>query len=529
MPHSSGGGSHGGGSHGGSHHSSSHGGGGRSSRSTTSKTPFPGARRYRYRRFGRYHYYYSAEKNGKVFHPARLLLGFVYLPFLLPLGGVLLSQSRAFFMPKNSTIVIKDEANVLSDDSALEKSLEAFADKTHITPAVITVNNNVWQNSYSSLEKYAYNRYLDEFDDENHWLIIYSEPQVHTSDFVEWYWEGMQGDNTDAILTTSVTGQFNSDLQRHLEQNEDIAGSIAASFDTATAAAKRPGLRQWASQTAPVLFALAFVCFHAYFMLGLYELKYIGAEPDPDEPDPVPDPTAVNRFTTNDPFAARQQFATMQQSGMQPQFGMQPQQFGAQQPQFGTQPQQFGAQPAVMQPLETPQSAVMQPLEAPQTNAAAQQSFFDTQPGFGTQQSFLNPQPPVMQQAVMQTLEAQQQQMQDAMQSLESITNPAMPTADRFMQLPPEPTLPPQPTYPQSVQSPYPQTPQSAYPQAQAPAYPQTQQPAYPQTQQPAQPQAPAEQEETCPYCGTKHFKGVKYCPGCGIEFTSITGSTPFR
>ena len=105
----------------------------------------------------------------------------------------------------------------------------------------------------------------------------------------------------------------------------------------------------------------------------------------------------------------------------------------------------------------------------------------------------------------MQTLEAQQQQMQDAMQSLESITNPAMPTADRFMQLPPEPTLPPQPTYPQSVQSPY------------------------PQTQQPAQPQDPAAQEEVCPYCGTKHFKGVKYCPGCGIEFTSITGSTPFR
>ncbi len=72
MPHSSGGGHHGGGHHGG-HHSSGGRHGGGSSVPRISQTPYAGARRYRYYRHGRYHYFYTARK-GKVFSPARLLI-----------------------------------------------------------------------------------------------------------------------------------------------------------------------------------------------------------------------------------------------------------------------------------------------------------------------------------------------------------------------------------------------------------------------------------------------------------------------
>ena len=80
-------------------------------------------------------------------------------------------------LPKNydHTIIIKDEANVINDEAALKKELERFRDKTGVTPSVVTVHNETWAN-YGRLEEYAYDRYLREFDDEMHWLIVYSEP-----------------------------------------------------------------------------------------------------------------------------------------------------------------------------------------------------------------------------------------------------------------------------------------------------------------------------------------------------------------
>ena len=32
-----------------------------------------------------------------------------------------------------------------------------------------------------------------------------------------------------------------------------------------------------------------------------------------------------------------------------------------------------------------------------------------------------------------------------------------------------------------------------------------------------------------CPYCGNQHFKGIKYCPGCGIELPSHSAEDLFR
>lgn len=173
MPRSSGGGSRGGGSRGGGSRSRSHGGRHRSGSSIPPirLTPYPGARRYRYYRGGRYHYFYTA-RQGKVFSPARLVLGFVYIPFLLPIGASLLASVSQYVVKNDAPIVIKDEANLLEDDSGLENALSEFYEKTNITPAIITVNNESWQNNYSSLEDYAYDRYLIEFTDEMHCVFV---------------------------------------------------------------------------------------------------------------------------------------------------------------------------------------------------------------------------------------------------------------------------------------------------------------------------------------------------------------------
>lgn len=459
MPHSSGGGSHGGGGHSGG----SHGGGSRgSSRPSISSSPYPGARRYRYYRHGRYHYFYTS-RSGRIFHPARLLIGLIYLPFLIPMGLGLASTFKSH-MVVDRNIIIKDEANVLTDEAALNQSLSRFLDKTRITPAVITVNNDEWQGSYSDLEQYAYDRYLSEFDDENHWLIIYSQPEIHNSDFIEWYWEGMQGDNTDPVLTTTVTGKFNTDFQQRLEQNGDVSESLAASFDIATGAAKQQGPLPPFSTVAPFLGALAFLCFHGYFMIGLNELKYLKAEPDPDAPDPIPDFAAGTRYSPSDPSGMHQQYGTQQGFGSQPQYGTQ-QRYGSQ-PQFGAQ-QGYGSQPQF-----------------------GTQQGYGSQPQFGTQPDTM---PPLEMPAAQFDIPQSQPQ--------------------NFLNLPPDNPAP-QVQYPQP--DPLPQSipePQTQYPQT-PPVTP--------------APQA-APETETCPYCGNQHFRGIKYCPGCGIELPSHSAEDLFR
>lgn len=283
MPHSSGGGSHGGGSHGGhSHHSSSRHGRNRNS-SRISKTNFAGARRYRYRHHGQERYFFSDREPNKIFDWKRLLIGIFYIPFIgasiFMIGGDISASTAKY----DTSIMIKDEQNVFEQTESLNDALTGFYAKTEIVPAVITVPFEEWMDD-GSLEDYAYDRYLSEFNDENHWLIVYSQKgQKGDADF-DWSFEGMQGDNTDDILTSSVTSDFNADLYYKLEtlqEKPEIA--ITEEFNLLTQKVKKPSFFKKHTMLFSALFMLAFVAFHAYFMLGLYEWKYRKAEPAPEE------------------------------------------------------------------------------------------------------------------------------------------------------------------------------------------------------------------------------------------------------
>ena len=276
MPHSSGGGSHGGGSHGGSH-GGSRGGGGSSVR--RSHSYFPGAHRYRYTHRGRTKYVYSDRDPSKSFSIGRLLIGIFYIPFFLVAFAMLGSSFKGMKPCSDKNILIDDTIGVVYDMGELQDSLDAFMDKSGITPAFVTLYNESWQNSYSDLESYAYDRYVSEFSDEKHWLIVYSQPKDRNNP--DWFWEGMQGDETDGILTSSVTGRFNADLQKRLENSDgDVGGEVARAFDNITPSVNRFSLSNFFSKAGMALFMLAFVCFHAYFMLGFNDFKYRNAELD---------------------------------------------------------------------------------------------------------------------------------------------------------------------------------------------------------------------------------------------------------
>ena len=245
MPHSSGGGSHGGGGHSGG---GSRGGSSSGTRSTptASRKYFAGATPYVRYHNGRTDILYADRditKTKKQDYISNIFVIIVITLFMAAFAfGSFSSISGVFRAPKklvtdhDTTIVIEDNLGIISDKAAMEKALSGFFDVTGITPAVVTVTNETWRN-YTSLENYAYDLYVNTFDDEKHWLIVYSQPAViQNPNYVDWFWEGMQGDDTDNIITEYSAGVFNGLLQKYLTANSKytVERAIRLSFEQIT-------------------------------------------------------------------------------------------------------------------------------------------------------------------------------------------------------------------------------------------------------------------------------------------------------
>lgn len=275
MPHSSGGGSHGGGFHGGSH-----GGHGASS---IRRSYFSGSKRYVYYHNNRPEYIFAItdptkiETNSLI---ASVIVAVVFVTLSLIASIVLIISStkplksdlyrtlqtsiislndselnlnaqktpdvsdendiQIFISSYMTTLEgvkgahIYDNAGILKNPSGLQRELNTFYQKSNISPTFVTVNNEDWINKYSSLEEYAYDLYINTYSDECHWVIVYSQPAKTNPLSNDWYFEGMQGDFTDPILSTSVTRKFNKTVYDNLMSNKySVEDAFAAAFSTA--------------------------------------------------------------------------------------------------------------------------------------------------------------------------------------------------------------------------------------------------------------------------------------------------------
>lgn len=276
MPHSSGGGSHGGGSHGGSHggyHGGSH-GGGRGAATRTSSKYFSGSKKYVYYRNRRPVYVYSDDRqltNQKLIENPGLII--FYIPFLFTIFFGMkfgLNIPHKITMDYRSEVIIEDNAGVLENEDELMQVMTEFRDKTGVTPMILTVNNEDWMGRYYDLEKYAYEAYVTRFYDEKHWLIVYSQPEYPDSDWVDWYWEGMQGDNTDFVVTEGMADTFRDELQVGLYQLEarPVDVSMANAFRSAIEYSSHIHVDTEEMMMSIVM--LIFISFHAFFMLGIH-------------------------------------------------------------------------------------------------------------------------------------------------------------------------------------------------------------------------------------------------------------------
>lgn len=269
MPHSSGGGS--------SSSSSSHGGSSSSGGSfssdnsnRTSRHYFDGARCYRYRnRRGDYEYIYSDyDMVNRKSSKARYLILLFYIPFIF---AIFMMGKDVFHFPTplrqvyNTDILIEDSSDVLTnaEERDLEQAFMEFYQNTGITVSFVSVNQLEWMDRFNSLSDYAYYQYVNKFDDECHWLFVYSKGTI----LGQWSWEGMQGNNTDSILTQKITNGFNEKLQMKLYQ--DTKYTVGTAFISAIQELNTTVMNKTinTSQLIPVLIMSVFIAVHMFFMV----------------------------------------------------------------------------------------------------------------------------------------------------------------------------------------------------------------------------------------------------------------------
>ena len=228
MPHSSGGGSSGGGFHGGSSS-----GGGSSYR--YSSRPFPGAICYVY--YDSHHaprLLYTNSDPAKAKRTNVFFFVLVGVFFLLPWAILpLIGNHNPQKIPTDydHSIVLEDNNNVFSEseEAALNQKFVEFYEISGIAPSILTVKPSDWSGS-SSLERFAYRKYLSFFEDERHWLFVYSSKENEPK--TNWAWEGMQGDETDPVLSSKTLDVFNETLYGKLsDPSVSVADAFLSSFD----------------------------------------------------------------------------------------------------------------------------------------------------------------------------------------------------------------------------------------------------------------------------------------------------------
>ena len=175
-------------------------------------------------RRGRSRYLYSTYEPqpqgiGALIITILFFVPFVVVGLVILLAAILQLQPPKPLVPEyeENGIHISDKADLLSDEKSLERILNEFEDLTGICPYIMTVYDSDWEDNYDTLEAYSYSLYVNSFPDEQHFLIVYSEPEnAEESDFVNWRWEAMQGDDTDRIITEGSFAVFQEDLQKNL-------------------------------------------------------------------------------------------------------------------------------------------------------------------------------------------------------------------------------------------------------------------------------------------------------------------------
>lgn len=122
---------------------------------------------------------------------------------------------------------VKDEANVIKDDAALEAKLAEFEKATKIIPVVYTVKSNLTGDEFRT---YAKNIYKNNYSDQNHFLIVYRVAKSGGG----WSWTTSIGSKAYTKLKNAgLSSSYSSEISTALKNNKDRGKAFIAFFDKA--------------------------------------------------------------------------------------------------------------------------------------------------------------------------------------------------------------------------------------------------------------------------------------------------------
>ena len=298
MAHSSGGGSYGGGCHGGYR------GGGNASGSNVyiiRANMYKGAKRYSYVDKKGVKKYFYCQGNLDNYSTADLKLSFVVCIIFILAMLFYPDMKPNFFRAQKlsnpcSEIVIEDRLNVIEDSQQLLEELTVFYEKTGVTPGVVTVAESDWSEQYNNLEDYAMDQYYALYEDEVHWLIVYSASldEEGKPRSIFWSFEGIIGDDTGDSISLPLCERLTRKIYNNLRYKENPGEAIGDGFQNLLKH-RWPGITLGTFVPQSINDMMVFVTAIMVFgpLLFLYEyynikIKYRNAVLDEERPEMQP-------------------------------------------------------------------------------------------------------------------------------------------------------------------------------------------------------------------------------------------------
>ena len=119
---------------------------------------------------------------------------------------------------------VKDDANILKNDAALEAKLTEFEKATKIIPVIYTVKTNLTGNDFRT---YTKSIYKNNYKDQNHFLIVFRVSKNGGG----WSWTSSIGTKAYAKLNKAgVASTYSSDLSKLLTSNKKDRGKAFMTF-----------------------------------------------------------------------------------------------------------------------------------------------------------------------------------------------------------------------------------------------------------------------------------------------------------
>ncbi len=227
MPVSRGGGYSGGGS------SGSFSSSGSSQSTHFSKKEFPGATRYVFiNRYGHSSYFYSntepkPKKIGEIFAMMAIWIVAACVICAMLIASSFPQKMSADYCDAKG-VYYHDDAGIVLSETTFNQYMQGFYEKTGVEPYLYAITEASFPSKVygaldkNSLEEFAYDTYLDLYEDEGHYMIFY----VRASDGTE-LWLEMAGTDTTSLLDDTVYESFQNNMQRKLYNSEDKSLAIA--------------------------------------------------------------------------------------------------------------------------------------------------------------------------------------------------------------------------------------------------------------------------------------------------------------